>query len=145
MDLEFVSLQEFRLKWRFSGPKYNKLPSEVLSKIRPLCERSSSQIAEVAKRLQVKIKTLGMCDNIRVNSDHDRTEIKAWLLERLPITKDEVFVSWDLKTGIITNWGLFCDYWDDFWYPGDDLVIWSSDEDWTIYFSHEEVVFFAGK
>jgi hypothetical protein len=38
------------------------------------------------------------------------------------------------------SWGIFCKYWDDFRYPSsDDLLVWSQQEDWFLYYGHHEI------
>jgi hypothetical protein len=47
---DFISFQDFDLKWRFTDPKLNFLPEEDLSKILPLSRAMSLQLSEQTEK-----------------------------------------------------------------------------------------------
>jgi hypothetical protein len=140
-DNDFVPLEHFNLKWRWSDPKWNQLPDFALSEIRPLTEEKSKELWQ---------HSLTLCNLSGLNSDvfteaakidtsQQAQDIRVWLEELIPRDTKEVFISWDKQKGVVTKWKVFCEYWDDFCYAGsDDVTIWPATEEWVLSYYHTE-------
>ena len=144
-----ITLDDFRLKWRFTEEKYDKLPDQHLELLRPLNKSA-------AKFLSDYIDTTGLHDNVpfkngifrtidkaKVLAD-DQKEIKKWLYQRgLPFDK-LVFLSWSQDDAMIVPWKIFIKYFDSFYYGGsDDLTIIDQTLTWALLFHHEDDVYFG--
>ncbi|HEX5437801.1 MAG TPA: TonB family protein [Gemmatimonadaceae bacterium] len=111
-----MSLADFPLRWRWTESRGNMLPAQALSRIRPL---SAARAAELAPH------AVYLCDERRelsreMRADGEVAEMAAWLrtLRIDPATR--VVVCWDEVSAVVTDWALFCRYWDDFCYAGSD-------------------------
>lgn len=127
--LDFVPLADFPLRWRWTEPRGNTLPPRVLARIRPLSAARAAELAPHAAYL---------CDERRelsreMRADGEAASVAAWLrtLHIDPTTR--VVVSWDAASAVVTDWEVFCRYWDDFCYPAaDDVTILPLSEDWVL-------------
>ena len=148
MTEPLIPLEQFSLKWRFNDPKYNVLPSEVLERLKPMSEQAARELYE---RIKPAIS------NFNINKDHypniegystksDAKETRGWLMRQLSKVGDqEIEISWGPDIAMKASFKDFCNYWDDFCYPGsDDVVILPNSQEWVLYFFHEEQ-FYLGR
>ena len=145
-DNDFITIENFDLKWRFTETKHHLLPSQDLSFIKPL-SRSKAKVFN-----KISLQYLGNAclleskfDQIdALNPAKDYETVKLWLHEKSLNPESEIIVSWDNSNCVITNWGIFCKYWAAFCYPSsDDILIWSSLDKWMLYYCHEEILEFG--
>jgi hypothetical protein len=65
--------------------------------------------------------------------------IRDWLLVQFSEREQSILVSWDKDTAVVTDWGVFCDYWDDFCYPAsDDVTVLPMAVEWILSYGHGE-------
>ncbi len=148
---DFKPLEFFKLKWRWDPSNQPEIRPDQLALIHPL-RKEISQKAWLAsmslednkhehytypnRNLFSKILEL----NVR---DLDYELVKGWI-ENLPVNHEEfVVVCWDESTAVKTTFQMFIHFWDDFWYPGDDISIWPLSFEWVLLCWHEEVFYFG--
>jgi hypothetical protein len=139
---DFISLSKFNLKWRFTEDKYNRLPEEDLSLIQPLSKRKAEEFNRYSQKYPGNATLLksefGSIESLNISDNHGA--VRSWLRAKEIHLETKVAVSWDNTDCVITLWRVFCKYWDDFCYPSsDDVLIWSSAEDWFLYDCHHEI------
>lgn len=133
---DFVPLAEFSLRWRWTESTGNTLPPRALARIRAL---SAARAADLAPHVAY------LCDERRelareMRTDGEPARVSAWLrtLHIEPSTR--LVVSWDAATAVVTDWELFCSYWDDFCYPAsDNVTILPLSEEWVLCYDHHEL------
>ncbi|MFN8277463.1 MAG: hypothetical protein U0T84_08275 [Chitinophagales bacterium] len=142
-------MDDFRLKWRFTVEKYNKLPVHHLDQLKPLDN-------EAAKFLWDHIAKAGLHSDTPFKKDFFRTvdkarildgnqkEIKKWLYQRgIPFDKP-VFLSWQPTEAMIVPWKLLIKYFDSFYYgSSDDLTVMDQSLNWALLFYHEGEIYFG--
>ncbi len=144
----FISLKDFPLSWRWTNPKFNLLPQEILLKIKPFNEivskkiwKRSTEFAGDDTSFKPNHLLFEAPDKIETYSK-DETDIIEWLSTRIPTTK--IIVSWQPNTAVFTDTEVFIQYWDDFCYPSsDDVSIWPIDEKWILHYWHEERFYYS--
>ena len=139
---DFISLNEFNLKWRFTEEKYNCLPVEDLSLIQPLSKRKAREIYRYSRKFLGNASLLksefSTVESLQTSDDYEA--VRDWLRAKEILPETRVAISWDKANCVITSWRVFCKYWDDFCYPSsDDILVWSSPEDWFLYYCHHEI------
>ena len=94
-----IPMDDFRLKWRFTEEKYDKLPDQHLDQLKPLDNEAAKFLWDyIAKtnlhnNIPFKKDFFRTIDKARI-SDGNEKEIKKWLYQRgLPFDKP-VFLSW---------------------------------------------------
>ena len=131
----FLPMSEFSLKYRFTDPKWNLLPKEYLTKIRPfsvawarrLRERSIAFLYSLDRRVDLFTQVL------HHDADGEPEEITRSWLQDLPSDDDEdVVISWNREDAVLAPWGVFVRYWDDFCYPFENVVVWPLSENWVL-------------
>lgn len=130
VNIKTIPITDFSLSWRWTDPKYDVLPPEILKQIISLSSESAAMISEKAVK-----KCSENINGIRIEADEATTE-----LPKLQINNTtEIYISWSSDTAVITTWRVFCNYWDSFCYPSsDDVTIWSSSSDWVLCYFHNE-------
>jgi hypothetical protein len=143
---DFISINDFRLKWRFTEDKYNRLPEYDLSLIQPLSNRKAMEFNRYSQKF-IGNATLLESKFSRVESleiTDNYSAVRDWLTATQIDSSTKVAVSWDNTDCVISLWCIFCKYWDDFCYPSsDDILVWSSTEDWFLYYCHHEIFEFG--
>lgn len=147
-EQDFIPFNDFELKWRFTKKRANILPQEDLSLLHPLSKtkaaefnKYSQQYLDNASLLSSKFNQI---DTFKINTSQKALNI--WLSEKNINPKANIIISWDNSSCMVTQWQIFCKYWDDFCYPSsDDILIWTTTEDWFLYYCHEEVFQFGIK
>lgn len=147
---DFLPLEHFRLKWRWTDVQWNLIPETDLSQIKPLSEAKANELFESTVGW-VKGDSLSdaLFDKVSQFSDRGEANPKAtqdWLQQKSIDSKELVVVSWDRQLAVFTNWGVFYNYWDDFCYPvSHNVLIWPLSEQWALFYHHEEFLFFGIK
>jgi len=145
---DFLAFDEFDLKWRFTEERYNCLPARDIALIRPLTGRNAKRFYLYSEKYlgnaTLKKSEFSTIESFATPLDDE--EARNWLRAR-PVRPDTtVAVCWDRTNCVITLWRIFCTYWDDFCYPSsDDILIWSSQENWLLYYCHHEVFEYGTK
>jgi hypothetical protein len=148
-EADFVSLDSFPLKWRWTDSRWSELPPEALSTIRPLAEAKAHEIFRVSsgyyKDEGLDESVFGGVVQTRAESGGDSFPgVQRWLSAQVPDKSREVILSWNPGRAAVVAWETFCRYWDDFCYPGaDDVAIFPQDEEWALLYHHEEYFFFG--
>jgi hypothetical protein len=134
--LEYRTIGEFPLAWRWTDPQHHLLPPAVLAEIRPLTEASAETVAAEA---------VDRCREAPV-SEFAETWSAEWddpdsvrkLLQLLAIPRSaRVVVSWDRRTAVETSWSVFYRFWSAFCYPSsDDVSVWSPGAEWAVCYRH---------
>ena len=138
-ESDFQKLESFALHWRFTDPKYNLLPKNVLETIRPFSVQKAQAIFQYINEVITPSITATKKD---IKADHDNpSQTKKALAALFPsLEETEIILSYGNDEAIFTSLGTFCEYWDDFCYPGsDDIVIFPLNEQWTLAYNHHEV------
>jgi hypothetical protein len=122
---------EFALAYRFMDSSYAQLPEEALNKIQDLEAKDAKkiwqawvsvvhdhlcQMTDMAEFVGEGILMASFClDSEEVKNSRDifRSQINV-------ADNRKVFVSWSPQNAVETTWGVFVEYWDDFFYPSDD-------------------------
>ena len=145
-DSDYEPLTRFSLLWRWTSPRYNELPPDVLERIRPIAQPKAALINDyVLERVHEKWPALGVRpesvrDVQRIDADlEDESVVKEWLLS-LPIPVDEtVIVSWNKRTAVTAPFAFVAEYWSDFFYASsDDAAIVPPDVAWMLVWDHRE-------
>ena len=142
-----VTMDEFKLKWRFTDEQYDRLPDIHLEQLKPLDEKASrflwDFISESGMHLDVPFKKdfFRTIDKAKIQIDN-QDEIRKWLYRKgLPFEK-EVFLSWQPGEAMIVPWKLVIKYFDSFYYS-DDLTIVDQSLQWALLFYHEDEIYFG--
>jgi hypothetical protein len=142
-----VSMEEFKLSWRFIEKKYNILPEDHLHQLMPLNMAASQFLSNYISKTNLHADVPFKRDFFRnIDSTHilegNEQEIKKWLYQRgIPFEK-KVFLSWDSYTSMLVPWKLLIKYFDDFYYA-DDLTVFDESLNWALLFFHEGDIFFG--
>jgi hypothetical protein len=145
-ESDFRSIDSFPLKWRWTDPRWNKLPDDALNSIQPLSESKSRALCQYSLAFSNQSGLIeSLFDRVsRINTPGDSLEIRQWLLELSPDLNQTVVVSWDNELAALVSWRVFCEYWGDFCYPSsDDAAIFPLSGDWMLFYSHDEYFMFG--
>ncbi|MEQ8211666.1 MAG: hypothetical protein RH917_17800 [Lacipirellulaceae bacterium] len=149
-------MDEFSLRWRWTDPKWNLLPSDVLASIQPLKVHKANELDTILENLlkPIPLRIVGRTGT-QLQSAVDKQVVESfdtsgeqpgaykWLCEVLPSPDGSAFISWDNDTAALVRLATFIDYWDDFCYPlSADVAILPFSGDWILYYWHEEVLYF---
>ena len=107
-----MTIQEFPLAWRWTKVTHAILPSDVLARIRPLSPEEAAQIYKPGNLRNDKTATFCPADY----------SVRNWLRHIQPDSQAAIFISWGRDLAVETNWEIFTEYWDDFFYPSSDDV-----------------------
>ncbi len=140
-------MDDFVLKWRFTDEKYDKLPDDHLSQLKPLDRKAAiflwSYISDNSLHEHIPFKRdyFNIIDKAKIRQDN-KPEIKKWLYRRgFPFDKS-VYLSWQPEVAMIVPWKLFVKYFDSFYYS-DDLTIIDQSLNWALLFYHEDEIYFG--
>jgi hypothetical protein len=150
-DGDYQPMNAFPLRWRWHDPErartQQQLPPETVAAIKPLSIRKAQEVWH-------KCRLFAHGDSLapeRFDSilqffaqSASTSQVRSWL-SNLGISPDvKVVVSWGREWAVTVSFGLFCELWDTFCYPGsDDVIIHPMSQEWAIFFHHEEVLFFG--
>ena len=79
-----IPIDDFRLKWRFTDEKYDKLPNDHLDQLRPLNNDASKFLWDFINQTNLHYEIPFKKDYFRIIdkakiSDNNENEIKKWL------------------------------------------------------------------
>ena len=140
-ELDFESLEDFPLKWRWTDALWNKLPDEDLDKIRPLTSIEAAKLDEYSNEFvgDGGLLDTKFIDIDRIETSSDEETVNRWLGEKSDDNTQEIIVSWDKQLAVMIDWGTFRKYWDDFCYPAsDDVAIFPTSAAWILFYFHDE-------
>jgi hypothetical protein len=143
---DYMPLEQFRLKWRWTDPHYNQLPQSALSRIHPLNVQSANRIWEHSLELcSPSGLNVEMYSQVKeIDSSQGGEAVRERLLQAVSTDQQQVVISWDQQTAVVTSWGIFCEHWDDFCYASsDDVTIWPASEEWVLCYHHAEKFYFG--
>jgi len=139
LDKEYLPIDLFTFKWRFTDPKYNVLPKDKLLKITPLRKEFALKIYEYLKPFlkDFQLDDNGFYEVQELSHAHTSAITRQWLSERIFNENTKIIVSWDQETCVVVQAEVFCEYWDDFCYEGsDDVTMIPLCGDWVMCYSH---------
>lgn len=143
---DFIALENFALKWRWTDGRYKKFPDSVLSQINPLKTEKASELYNFQNQFSPfeNFQYETVADENYIKTDiFDDSAVKNWLENKIGADENFIFLCWDKDWAIRTTPKVFCDYWQDFCYPAsDDIVVTAEKADWIIVYHHEEYLFF---
>jgi hypothetical protein len=149
IDEHIVSLNDFRLKWRFTEEKHDKLPDEHLNQLKPLNKEASNYLWDYISQTNLHDDTpfkKGFFRNIDKTKilQGNKSEVKKWLYQRgLPFDKN-VYRSWQPNDAMIVPWKILIKYFDCFYYgTSDDLTVIDHTLTWALLFYHEDEIYFG--
>src|SRR5258708_2553114 len=141
-EADFISLDDFSLKWRWTDKTWNELPKDDLKTIRPTVSEKAKELCEHSLKY---FSHYGLSANCFINvalfetSTREKEEVANWLRSKLGNNDEELVVCWDMKTAAIVGKDVFVKYWDDFCYPAsDDVSIFPLDLEWMLGYFHDE-------
>lgn len=144
-----IPMDDFRLKWRFTDEKYDKLPDQHLVQLKPLDNEAAKFLWDYIARTNLHNDTPFKKDFFRTIDkarilDGNEKEIKKWLYQRgIPFDKP-VFLSWQPTDAMIVPWKLLIKYFDSFYYgTSDDLTVIDQSLNWALLFYHEDEIYFG--
>ena len=138
-----MEISQFPLAWRWTDERYAVLPADILSQIVPQTpEQASVLFDESLAFTSSDGLNAALFSLTRIAVEHaDPSHVTAWLLERHPETKTQVYLSWQPDTAVLTHWGIFAKYWSEFCYPAsDDLIVLPVDRCWVLAYHHSEFI-----
>lgn len=142
-----IPMVDFRLKWRFTEEKYDKLPDQDLEQLKPLDNQAAKFLwdyitqTDLHKDTPFKKDYFRTIDKARILYGNEKV-IKKWLYQRgLPFDKP-VFLSWQPTEAMIVPWKLLIKYFDSFYYA-EDLTVIDQSLNWALLFYHEDEVYFG--
>ena len=152
----FMPLSSSHLYWRWSDPRWGKLPDEVLSQIHALNISSSQSLWPVAQQcirhFDNYISAGGMLKQGNTNNDSIKSiivqhktpiDVGIELHALQPEPRCSIVALWEPDTGIVLPWNLFCHYWAQFCYPSsDDLFLIPIALTWCLLYHNEDVFLF---
>ncbi len=144
-----IPMDDFRLKWRFTEEKYDKLPDQHLDQLKPLDKEAAKFLWDYIAKTNLHNDTpfkknfFRTIDKAKI-LDGNEKQIKKWLYQRgLPFDKP-VFLSWQPTDAMIVPWKLLIKYFDSFYYgSSDDLTVIDQNFNWALLFYHEAEIYFG--
>lgn len=158
---DFRPLDTFKLRWRWTDPKWALLPTEALTQIQPLSEakahelwnqtvsRSStlSELYDIAHRfapaLPPAYKPFTSLSRIEA-SEAPPSIVAQQLATLVALSAEPVVVVWQPTVAVAVAWEVFRTYWNTFCYPAsDDTSVQPLDETWCLQWHHDEYFLFG--
>jgi hypothetical protein len=146
LESDFVPISAFSLKWRWTDPKFAVLPKPTLGQVRPLSESKAKELWNIMPPLLDQTQAYFFATPFESfqsrRTSGDPEAVRQWLFQQLPPTTSDLILSWQPSEAVLTTRNIFCQYWDDFCYPGrDDVTIWSVTDEWAGLYWHEEELY----
>lgn len=145
-----VDLAMSPLGWRFTDNKWDLLPDRIQSRIHAISDVVSQEIQEKSRQFHhigwrdVNVQDYHISSTASLEEDkHNSSQIiKHWFL-KLDIPLDAlVYLTWhnfNDAVAYVTEWGIFVEYWNSFFYPFDILNIFDDTMQWAVLCGTEEV------
>lgn len=103
---DFISFEDFDLKWRFTEERHNLLPKEELSQIKPLSRIKATYFNNYSRKYLGNASLLkaefSRIDPLQIVDDHEVA--RAWLQAKEIDPTTEVLISWDSSSCVLTTW-----------------------------------------
>ena len=146
---DVIPMNQFRLNYRFTNDKYEKLPNLHLDQLRPLGKKASRFLWDYTIQSNLhgnapfKKDFFKKIDNAPIKEGRE-IETKDWLYKRgLPSDKP-VFLSWQPNEAMIVPWKIFIKYFNHFYYcTSGDLTVIDQSLNWALLFHHDNEVYFG--
>jgi hypothetical protein len=144
---DFGNTQQFPYAWRWTDARWNVLPPEKLAKVRPLVETKAREVCErgfqCLDRSMLRREFFAEIVAFNDSKSSDPGRARAWLAAQ-PVEGDTaIFVCWGDALAVQTRWSVFCEFWDDFCYPMEAVLIWPASEQWALLYHPEERLYFG--
>jgi hypothetical protein len=144
-----IPMEDFRLKWRFTDEKYDKILEIHIDELKPLDSEAAKFLWDYTSNTNLHANTpftegfFRIIDKAKILSDNNQ-EIRKWLYQRgFPFDK-RVFLSWQPTEAMIVPWKLLVKYFDSFYYTcSDDLTVIDQSLNWALLFYHEDEIYFG--
>jgi hypothetical protein len=137
-----MNISQFPLAWRWTNEQHTVLPVDILAQMIPQTPEQAKTLFDESlmltgnNGLDPSIFSLAQITTADITGP---SLITSWLFEYHPEAQTPVYLSWQADTALLTNWGVFASYWDDFCYPvSDDLVVLPEDRRWALLYHHSE-------
>jgi len=150
LDLAYIPMEQFALKWRFTDARYRVLPPHHLAELQPLAPESARRIWDLTLPLHRDVPfTDGFFRTVEStpldSADPEAVRaVRKWLFRRRLPFRARVLLSYQPGEAIATTWKMVVKYWEDLWYPGsDDLTVVDGSLTWALLLWHEEQAFFG--
>jgi hypothetical protein len=152
-----IPMKDFARKWRFIDPKYDVLPPDHLTQVRPLNAQSAETIgqftgdSDLHRDFPFRDGFFRSIESILIDDSHDShvnpdevARIRKWLYRRgIPFQRN-IFLSWNHDCAVVTNWKMLVKYWSSFYYPASyDLTVLDESLEWAVLFFHEGAIYFG--
>jgi len=142
---EIISLDDFKLGWRWDNIHNSGILPEDKIQLKPLSITESKSLYKVINFFQSEnnlsngFQPYGWI--LASSESKDSTERFSNYIQELTRNHDEnIFISWNRSTCLYTSKDIFIKYWDDFCYPSsDDITIISELTNWVYFYNHIEV------
>ena len=149
MGTDFISIEDFALKWRWLERKHYPLAPNDLSRIRPLASHRAQEFW--TRSLTLANGPDGTIPNSELfdvpatcAGAHEHENTQSWIRSLIPDSDRDVVVSWQREWAVVTDIELFVDHWESFCYPSsDDTSVWPESESWILQYSHDDTLRFA--
>ena len=130
----------FPYAWRFTDPRWDCLPPNVLSLVTPLAASDAAPLIQLAKGFReyqrVNATAYRVVSSVRLEGDDKVAPAQQWLRSELP-ESTRVYVSWGDSAAIAPR-EILVAYYDSFFYPFDTLDVFDDSADWAVLFGPEE-------
>ena len=146
---DVIPMNQFRLNYRFTNDKYEKLPNLHLDQLKPLGKKGARFLWDYTIQSNLhgnapfKKDFFRKIDKAPIKEGRE-IETKDWLHKRgLPSDKP-VFLSWQPNEAMIVPWKIFINYFHHFYNctPGDLTVI-DQSLNWALLFHHQDEIYFG--
>jgi hypothetical protein len=139
--------EQFPLSWSWTDAKWNLLPIETLNKIHPLVGPKADEACQHGMRFldrsTLRDSLFAKIEEFDDVGSENPNSARVWL-KTLTVEGDPtIFVSWGGDLVLLTAWSVFCEYWNDFCYPMEDVLVWPNTEEWAFFYYHEERLYFG--
>lgn len=145
-DREIIPLNDFELGWRFEKTHCPDISESEKKQIRPVSEMESKRLNKVIDYFENENNLRNnytQSDWISANAENDEKieRFRKMLEIALEKCNEDLILTWNRNTTLITTKDIFIKYWSDFLYPSsDDVTIISEKTNWVIFYQHFEVV-----
>jgi hypothetical protein len=137
-EFQTIPVEKWPLGYRFTDERYNKLDAATLETIRSLDDADSLALSQLHD-FQI---TKGLAQGNSLGSDWlvapiDENNLDAtrkWLRAKRPAATDDVYMYWSYAPvcAAIAAWPTFCDFFDDFWYPFEVVLVTDDTRKWEV-------------
>ncbi len=102
-------MEDFSLKWRWTDARWNQLPAASLAQIQPFIAAKADELNRYSLGLIEKHRLSDeLFNDISDIDDRDNANnsylVKDWLKQKDVKSDEQVIVSWDGTTAVLTNW-----------------------------------------